>query len=322
MNKTVMCLFVFLATLPGCKKRPFFRHKLYMATPCVQKTEAIQEPSPATPYITVWVHGSRAGIVTKHILKNMFHAPDGLLLANDFACKYHLRKIAESLAQADPINYPQEHIYLFGWSGDLSFEVRRATAERLYEQISVLVADYTQKFGKRPRLRIITHSHGGNVALNLAAVAPQTTKLHIDELILLACPVQAATACYIASPLFGEVFAFYSTFDFFQVADPQGIYKHNGSRPLFSRRKFAPCEKLSQVRVMMDGRALMHIDFVLLPFISRLPGIMRHVRCWNNRLGKRRIADCTQLLSLYTTPPRGFLTKDQDEQYEQRLSAS
>jgi len=62
---------------------------------------------------------------------------------------------------------PQNIYYLFGWSGVLSQKRRRCEALRLYNQL-VSEVEIFKKLGFIPKIRILTHSHGGNLCLNLA----------------------------------------------------------------------------------------------------------------------------------------------------------
>lgn len=59
--------------------------------------------------------------------------------------------------------------YTFGWSGLLSQSQRRIEAVRLYNALATEVAHY-QHIGTQPKIRLIAHSHGGNLCLNLAAI--------------------------------------------------------------------------------------------------------------------------------------------------------
>ena len=52
----------------------------------------------------------------------------------------------------------------------------------------------TQKSMELPCIQLISHSHGGNIGLNLPAIGKQYEKrLMIDKLIMMGCPVQAKT---------------------------------------------------------------------------------------------------------------------------------
>jgi hypothetical protein len=218
------------------------------------------------------------------ILKSIFHAPDGLIPAQAFASHFHLRAITETLAQADLNRYAPDSLFLYGWSGSLSFKERFNAAVKLYHDVEQLLKSYTMKHNKRPKLRIITHSHGGNVVLNMAKINKDYNAFHIDELILLACPVQEETAHLTGDPFFKEVFALYSSFDILQIIDPQGLYNHNEPRPLFSQRTFPSAENTMQVKIKLNGRALFHSDFINLRFISLLPQIIDNIRIYRDRL--------------------------------------
>jgi hypothetical protein len=68
------------------------------------------------------------------------------------------------------LDQPQEElIYTFGWSGLMSQQSRRYEAIRLYYALSEEI-ERLKNSGIDPIIKIITHSHGGNLCLNLAAV--------------------------------------------------------------------------------------------------------------------------------------------------------
>ena len=153
--------------------------------------------------------------------------------------------------QACPEEFPLTSFYFFGWSGKLDFKARKQEAVRLYDELKKLDGAIT----------IIAHSHGGNVALHLAEVAQarNDTDFQIDRLILLATPVQEATAGFTAWPLFKKVIACYSATDATQILDPQGCYssayknrKGDKKSPLFSRRTFEPIAGVRQARILLD----------------------------------------------------------------------
>ncbi|MFH1461529.1 MAG: hypothetical protein ABIF12_01090 [bacterium] len=58
------------------------------------------------------------------------------------------------------------HFYTFGWSGLISQERRRKEAIRFYNCLS----EELEKYKNKPKIRILAHSHGGNLVLNLAAI--------------------------------------------------------------------------------------------------------------------------------------------------------
>jgi hypothetical protein len=65
---------------------------------------------------------------------------------------------------------PENHLfYAFGWSGLMSQTSRRYEAVRFYNAIQEEL-ERLRLQGIRPKIRIIAHSHGGNLSLNLAAI--------------------------------------------------------------------------------------------------------------------------------------------------------
>ncbi len=65
--------------------------------------------------------------------------------------------------------------YLFGWSGYLSQKRRRSEAIRLYNQLAEEIQLFKNN-GINPKIRILSHSHGGNLVLNLAGIHHYLTK--------------------------------------------------------------------------------------------------------------------------------------------------
>ena len=236
------------------------------------------------PIITVWIHGttSAARRYPFNFIKKALSCPPGLYPAQELDKSYGIRKIVTILSNTDSKNFPFQHFYVFGWSGFLCFQARKQAAKDLYFGLEKLVREYKAKYGLIPIIKIITHSHGGNVALNLAKIHNKCKnnikkEFKIDELILLACPVQTATKKYIKDPLFNRVYSFYSYGDMIQVADPQGLYK-NKSQDIFSGHKFHKDPKLVQKHVSLYGRPIMHIEYLLSPFLKRLPGMLAKMK--------------------------------------------
>ena len=152
---SILCM---LTLASGCARIKILKEKLYVHAPC---NDNLSKPNQPAHVITIFVHGTK--LFTRMILKDFFHSPDGLVLASTFDKKYYLRTIADTLSVADPVNYSSQNMYLFGWNGDLSFKERLKAAQQLYKQLVVLVKKYEQEHGIKPKIRIITHSHGGNV---------------------------------------------------------------------------------------------------------------------------------------------------------------
>ena len=227
------------------------------------------------PIITIWVHGTK--LTPSFVMPTFFYRQIGLVKAENYDTKYHMRTIAHTLCQADPDAYAFEHFYIFGWSGKLSFKQRKKAAEDLYQAICSLAEQYKEEYNVLPRFRIITHSHGGNVPLNLPFVIDPAQLIEIDELILLACPVQCETKAGIAADCFKKVYSFYSSSDMFQVIDPQGLYKKSTAENIFSQRQFDHLDRLRQAKIKLNGRSLMHIDFLCSHFLKHLPNINKQI---------------------------------------------
>ena len=229
--------------------------------------------------VTVFVHG------TSMILGRIVYTPEGLhnfskLSKIDLAYKFGLE-----LARGDSLNFPLSDYYSFGWRGELDFKRREQAAEELAEQLLKLIEIY-KKRGQRIKLTVITHSHGGNVALNLAQVAANLSPekrqlLVVDCLIMLACPVQVKTRDYIHSLVFINIYALYSKLDFIQVAAPQLSELQNqleqGEIP-GSERIFPVDLRLKQAEVKSGWRpGIPHLEFIHPSFAYKLPKILNRL---------------------------------------------
>lgn len=238
--------------------------------------------------VTIWVHGTqRFAKYFSWIVGNFFYAIPGLNKAELLEKKYHLRKMAESISSRDPINYPFDKFYFFGWSGELSFTARLNAAKRLYKELKRFIAKYDKKYGEKPKITFITHSHGGNVVLNLVkAKLEDECDLCISKVILLACPVQEKTKNYVKDKIFPEVISYYSTLDILQVIDPQGLYVKSRMRKkrdsFFSERKFEPSSNLKQFQIKINNRGIFHIEFLFKRFTNILPDLVEKSENQNN----------------------------------------
>jgi len=175
------------------------------------------------PILTIWIHGTTR--ITKVIpyAKEYLGNPAGMRKACDVRPDTIHGKIAATLCSAAPDYFSMENFYLFGWSGELDPEERERVGMQAARSIALLVNQYEEKHGKKPLVRVITHSHGGNVALNMVKVHEQLPELVIDELIVLACPVQKRTLAHTQHPMFKRIYSIYSHWDMLQVLDPQGL---------------------------------------------------------------------------------------------------
>ncbi len=247
------------------------------------------------PVITIWIHGTH--FVSNNTLKNVhslvnkatvtflnkeipsFHAKDGLQPISSYEQDSYLLRKAKKLAIKSN-NFPFEHFYTYGWSGKLSLRSREEYGIALYNELHSLLQSYRKK-SRKPLIRIITHSHGGNVALQLAKAEKLFRNyLVVDELILLACPVQEATQSLIQEPIFKEIFSLYSPLDVVQVMDPQKL--HSIKAPLFSERCFEPHDKIKQACITMNGKDLFpaHAMFLTNKVTNNLPDILAEMKQW------------------------------------------
>jgi len=292
-----LLMLVLISILPGCfaRKSNTIKHVLHIRSDTPLRPK--QKDDDLT--ITVWIHGTR--LFPRPLFKEFFQGKPGLIRAAEISPEYRLRVIADMLSTAAPQVFNPEHFYLFGWSGKLCFKERQQTAELLYEALLKKCKEYYLKYHTRPRIRLICHSHGGNVALNLSNIH-HTEDVSIDELIMLACPVQQQTLHCIKDPLFGQIYALYSTLDPLQILDPQGLYKREEKTALFSKRLFPPQSNLAQIKIRLNGRALFHNEFVLEPFLCHLPEVIETIKDWQrtDRDHQRLRRGAVRILSIKT----------------------
>lgn len=287
IDKKWHCMLVILSLgwLSGCNSTKYNQRIVVN-----KDTEAKTKQLHTAPPITIWVHGTF--FFPNYMLPKFFYCPTGLNLATDLDKSYHHRSIAETLAQADPERFPLETFYLFGWSSKLSFPAREEAAKQLYNELKKLIVEYKKKHGQKPVIRIITHSHGGNVALNMAQWFDPNDEIKIKELILLACPVQERTKQLTQSTLFTNIVSLFSTLDAVQVLDPQGLYPQEirdmqtqydkEETPLFSQRAFQAAPNVMQAQIKLNERDIFHIEFMLQRFLQLLPTILDNIEQWQH----------------------------------------
>ena len=143
--------------------------------------------------------------------------------------------------------------YTFGWSGLLSYKIREETALDLYNQIDQLVNELKNE-GYNPKINLITYSHGGTVALNIGKVAPPNQ--HKINLITLGMPVQKDTDHLCDSPIFENIYHFYSTSDYVQPIDHTSSEFFSCHRKFHTRKDFVVPNKLKQIKIGVIKTAL------------------------------------------------------------------
>lgn len=146
---------------------------------------------------------------------------------------------------------PSDQYYAFGWSGLVSHKLRYMEASLLHSKLLDLIKKI-EKEGKKPFVRIISYSHGGNLALQLGAIhvtKPPSEQFDIDELFLLGTPVQVETDYLINSPIFKKIYNVYSKADRIQQLDFFSFKRFFSRRKFTNRRNFSLPDKLTQLRI-------------------------------------------------------------------------
>ncbi len=232
------------------------------------------------PRVTIWIHGTKA----LSMVGDYVHATPypGLIAVSELSWMYRLKRLLNTLASTHPMQCHPEHLYVFGWSGTLSFEARKSDAHNLYQALKQLNHDYQIKYGKKPIITIITHSHGGNVVLNLAKVKESNTEFKVRA-ILMACPVQHATKHLVKDPIFELIYSLYSHADILQILDPQGLYTYETHENIhfeLSDRIFPYAPNLRQACIAINGHKVSHLGFFLERFVKIIPNIIHALEIW------------------------------------------
>ena len=94
---------------------------------------------------------------------------------------YPIAKAYESILNEVKLGQEKNYFYTFGWSGLITQSRRQQEAIRLYNALSVEL-EKLHKQGIFPKIRIISHSHGGNLCLNLAAINMAIKANSIEEI--------------------------------------------------------------------------------------------------------------------------------------------
>jgi hypothetical protein len=247
-----------------------------------KKTQKIIPPDSTNqpPRITVWIHGTKSMSFISDFVHAVPHA--GLKPIKNISSLYRIKPVMHALAQTDPERFPLEHFYAFGWSGRLCFKKRYQEAVKLHAALNDLVADYQTKYAQTPHITLITHSHGGNVALNIAAIPDKNPALRL-ELILLACPVQHETKEQVKDLIFERIYSFYSPADVMQIIDPQGLYTTPTNHTLhfeLSERIFPIHPTVRQAELVINESGISHIGFILERTIKILPALLDALETW------------------------------------------
>lgn len=264
----------------GVKSEQQMRKKIIIHTKKTKKIIPIDDLN-QSPRITIWLHGTKSMSFLSDFVHAVPHA--GMHPIQNISSLYRIRSVMNALTQTDPVRFPLKHFYAFGWSGKLCFKKRLAEAVKLQAALHELVAEYQKKYSILPTITLITHSHGGNVALNLAAIMPKSETLKL-ELIMLACPVQHETKEYVKDPLFERIYSFYSPADVMQIIDPQGLYTTPTNQTLhfeLSQRRFPAHPTVRQAQLEINEGGVSHIGFILERTIKILPALIDSLESWH-----------------------------------------
>lgn len=248
---------------------------------------------PEIPKITIFVHGT--DLVPKTPVKpleTLIRHKQGMYPLKEITEKYKYTKVLRNICRDNSEEFPKEHAHLFCWSGLLQHEARFDAAQKLNAGINTIIKKY-----KKYHLTVITHSHGGNVVLNLANIDDKKAYT-VHRLILMAIPVQDKTKKSVSHSFFANttIYCPYSTGDMVQVLDPQGaktqgreyrkIFSQDDNlavqettplkeqTPLFSKRKFDD-KKVKHIKVTSKHRPIFHVEFLLPPFTRSLSSLLK-----------------------------------------------
>jgi hypothetical protein len=294
-------LFIALLFLPGCvHRKQIDKQKLHIDVPATKDIN----PAPTIPSITIWVHGTL--VFRKPIYHQIFGDTSCLMSITSLPEDHHFRALTSTIAEHDPEHFPIQEFYIFGWSGKLQNQKRKDAANKLFSEISILCERYQKKYGCEPTIRIIAHSHGGNVVLNMAKIKSLSKPFSVKSLILLACPVQEKTMHLISTPMFQRVYSLYSSLDIIQIIAPQfkrtcttncitAKHKHRYRIPPFSSRIFPTYSHLTQAKIKINDFPISHTRFSTKEFAALLPTILQKLDSWHsetiaaNKIAKHKL---------------------------------
>ncbi len=249
--------------------------------------KAIGQPLPDQFWITVFVHGSfslKPHLSINNIFKMLYdtieesvyyrateiNRRDPFFYKNQAMGELGLHKVdiskpttiiaAPTVALAyetvsELAGYPSsDQYYTFGWSGLVSHKLRYIEAGFLYKDLVQLIKQF-QKKGHHPLLRIVSYSHGGNLALQLGAVHQTKEKndqLCVDELHIMGTPIQVETDYLITSPVFKKIYNWYSLNDGVQTLDFFSFKRFFSKKRFKDRKVLRLPEKLIQIQLKVS----------------------------------------------------------------------
>lgn len=249
--------------------------------------------SDGQPWITVWIHGISLFSPNKKDI--------GLKSFDELSQNKGMQRIGCWLNEYAPDRFPLENTYAYSWNGKFNFDEVEKAANQLYWSLKDLVAHYKQTYHQDPKIRIMTFSYGGNIALYLTKV-PDETKLQIDELVIMGFPVSKGISKLCHDPMFKRIFNLYALLDFVQVVDPQGLVCPFASCPMFTTRCLRGNSNMIQARTMINGHSFGHFGFTGRKFLSSIGQVLDGLnQIAEDTYGNRGCEDrVVYLLNVYT----------------------
>jgi len=171
--------------------------------------------------------------------------------------------------------------YTYGWDGMLDDSYRKNDSLDLYRTL-IKLRDKLQKEypGKKIKLILHGHSHGGNIILYLGYHENEQRKnLLIEQTVFYGTPIQAETASYCLHHIFKNIINIYSEGDNIQVADKISTSTHT------SKRQFSELVNIKNkhiievcVAVGKDRKAFGHASFFFIDMYQNgIANARRHV---------------------------------------------
>lgn len=190
---------------------------------------------------------------------------------------------------------------LAGWSGLLSQKERRREGFLLYHNLCRLRRQLVHEYQAPVKFVIISHSHGGNVALWMAeAESLQHEGLSIDTLIMLGTPIQRETGHCITSPFFKTVILYSSQGDNVQGLDYFSTIE---------RRSYKRMSDVADIQTFVDEHPS-YIRADVSCMVNNYDKHVSHVNMWFIRRSEAAIPDMWPLPFVSTIPAfrEGFIS--------------
>jgi hypothetical protein len=237
--------------------------------------------------ITVFVHGTFPIRKILHYIpgaRSLVYCPQGLCLAKDLPKKYHFHKLAQGCVDLNPQLYSLDHFYTFGWESEHVYDqTRKQAAKLLVDELQKLVDAYYNQHNAIPNIQLLGFSHGGNVVLHTANYLP--IKLNDQKIKITAwifgTPVQRANKHLVNSPNFEKIYSLYSSSDWIQRMDPQGLRDRTYTRDSFwSDRTFALDSSCIQINFTVNGKPISHTYYrCIFKYFPKIQQLVQEKSC-------------------------------------------